>query len=402
MSTNGAGSLSQPVERALVIMEKTACSRRRLLAAVAATAAGGFARSSLGAGNANEIVLGMSLPLTGVLGSTAQGFREGTRIAFEDLNVAGGVHGRKIRVELMDDRFDRDLVVRNAKAMLDKGVLCLFGFMGTPGILAVSALVNERQVPLIGAVSGAPATKDPKNKFVFIVRTSFAKEAEDAVNVGVITGMKVWGVVYQDDGQGQAALAGVQTGLARHQLKTALEAAFPPAATPDFGDALARIQSSQLGALVFGGSAPALAALISQAKAKGVKLPATTVLSVVSPDAAIALLDDDAIGLRFTQPVPYPFSVRPGASAEYLGAVGRHSSEPPSFIGMEGFLSARLMIKALQMTPSLQRTSLVASLESMSNYPLTNDFRVTFGPADRSGASYVDTMIVGHGRRIIR
>ena len=32
---------------------------------------GGFARSSLGAGNANEIVLGMSLPLTGVLGSTA-------------------------------------------------------------------------------------------------------------------------------------------------------------------------------------------------------------------------------------------------------------------------------------------------------------------------------------------
>ena len=140
MSTNGAGLLSQPVERAPVIMEQAACSRRRLLAAVAAIAAGGFARSSLGAGNANEIVLGMSLPLTGVLGSTAQGFREGTRIAFEDMNVAGGVHGRKIRVELMDDRFDRDLVVRNAKAMLDQGVLCLFGFMGTPGILAVSAL----------------------------------------------------------------------------------------------------------------------------------------------------------------------------------------------------------------------------------------------------------------------
>jgi|JRYF01.1.fsa_nt_gb ABC-type branched-subunit amino acid transport system substrate-binding protein len=93
--------------------------------------------------------------------------------------------------------------------MLDQGVLCLFGFMGTPGILAVSALVNERQVPLIGAVSGAPATKDPTNKFVFIVRTSFSKEAENAVNVGVITGMKVWGVVYQDDGQGKAALAGV-------------------------------------------------------------------------------------------------------------------------------------------------------------------------------------------------
>lgn len=42
MSTNGAGLLSQPVERAPVIMEQAACSRRRLLAAVAAIAAGGF------------------------------------------------------------------------------------------------------------------------------------------------------------------------------------------------------------------------------------------------------------------------------------------------------------------------------------------------------------------------
>ena len=71
MGTNGADLLSEPVERAHVIMEQAACSRRRLLAAAAAIAAGGFARSSLGAGNANEIVLGMSLPLTGVLGSTA-------------------------------------------------------------------------------------------------------------------------------------------------------------------------------------------------------------------------------------------------------------------------------------------------------------------------------------------
>jgi branched-chain amino acid transport system substrate-binding protein len=402
VTSGTAGLVNQPVDRFPVAMTRTARSRRRLLAAVAAIATGTFARSSLAAGNANEIVLGMSLPLTGVLSSTARGFREGSRIAFEDLNVAGGVHGRKIRIELMDDKFDKDFVVRNATAMLDQGVLCLFGFMGTPGILAVSALVNERQVPLIGAVSGAPAAKDPKNKFVFIVRTSFVKEAESAVNVGVITGVKVWGVVYQDDGQGKAALAGVQTGLARHQLKAALEVAFPPAAKPDFGDALARIQSSQLGALVFGGSAPALAALVSQAKAKGIKLPATTVLSVVSPETAIALLGDDAIGLRFTQPVPYPFSLRAGAAAEYLESVRRHSNEPPSFIGMEGFLSARLMIKALQMTPSLQRNSLVASLESMNNYPLAKDFRVTFGPADRAGATYVDTMIVGRGRRIVR
>jgi branched-chain amino acid transport system substrate-binding protein len=43
-----------------------------------------------------NIVLGMSLPFTGVASINAQQFREGARILFESVNASGGIHGRRI------------------------------------------------------------------------------------------------------------------------------------------------------------------------------------------------------------------------------------------------------------------------------------------------------------------
>ena len=349
-----------------------------------------------------NIVLGMSLPFTGVASINAQQFREGARILFESVNASGGIHGRRIQLLILDDKFDKELVVQNARKLVDQGALALFGFMGTPGIIEVSKFVNENKIPLVGAVSGAPIVKDPSNRYVFVVRSSFAHEASSAVEIGTTTGVRSWGVVYQDDGQGRAALGGVTASLARQKLAPLVEAPFPPSAKPDFTQALLSIEKQRPAALIFGGSAPALAAFVTQAKEKGIILPVTTVLSVVSPEMAISLLGDDAIGLRFTQPVPYPYSTRNVGSSEYVGLVKRFSKEPASFLGMEGFLSAKLMIKTLQLTPSLRREKLVSTLESMTNFPLTEDFRVTYGPGNRSGSSFVDTMIIGRQRNILR
>lgn len=352
--------------------------------------------------NPPSIVLGMSLPFTGVASINAHQFREGSRILFESVNASGGVHGRRIELLILDDKFDKEVVVQNARKLVDQGVLALFGFMGTPGIVEVSKFVNENKVPLIGAVSGAPIVKDPSNRYVFVVRASFAHEASSAVEIGATTGVRSWGVVYQDDGQGRAALSGVTASLVRQKLAPLVEAPFPPSAKPDFSQTLLAIEKQRPAALIFGGSAPALAAFVKQAKEKGIALPVTTVLSVVSPEMAISLLGDDAIGLRFTQPVPYPYSARNAGSSEYMELVKRFSKEPASFLGMEGFLSAKLMIKTLQLTPSLQREKLVSTLETMSNFSLTEDFRVTYGANNRIGSSFVDTMIIGRQKNIIR
>ena len=165
---------------------------------------------------------------------------------------------------------------------------------------------------------------------------------------------------------------------------------------------MSRIEKEKPSALVFGGSAPALATFVKLAKQRGVVLPPTTVLSVVSPDTAISLLGDAAAGLRFTQPVPYPFSARGRSSVEYMELVKRYSKEPASFIGMEGFLTAKLMVKALEMTPTLQRAKILTTLEAMKNVALTDDFHVSFGPQDRTGSRYVDTLMVGTNKSILR
>ena len=200
--------------------------RRQLFAHLGSLAAiSSWPGISLGQGQ--EIVLGSSLPLTGVIASNAREFREGSRLVFEAVNAAGGIQGRQIRVIVLDDGFDRKRVVTNAKQLADQGVLCLYGFMGTPGIIEVSPVLTEMQMPLIGAVSGAPALKDPSHRYVFVMRASFAAEAAHAVEIGITTGMRSWGVVYQDDGQGKSALQGVTASLLEHQLKPLVEQPSP-------------------------------------------------------------------------------------------------------------------------------------------------------------------------------
>jgi branched-chain amino acid transport system substrate-binding protein len=367
------------------------------------------AATSLGLGNMGaarsvsrgEIVLGVSLPFTGVLSKSAQQFLEGAKMTFDAANLAGGVHGRKILLEVLDDKFDRTLTLSNAKKLIDRDVLCLFGFMGSPGVLAVSDLLNERQVPLVGATAGSSAAKAARHKYIFIVRATFEQEAEYAVTVGVLTGLKTWAGVYQDDGE-LATRRGVRSGLAKHQLKPVLEIVFPTLQNADFSDALEQVRRANPSALLYGGGIPWLRAFIQQAKAKQVALPIISVLSAVSPENAVAVLGDDAKGLRFTQPMPYPFNSRLNSSAEYRRLVERFSSQQPSYVGMEGFLSAKLMLRALQQSPSLQRSAIVEALESMRNYRLTEDFSVTFAPNDHAGSSYVDSLMIGRDLHLVR
>lgn len=60
------------------------------------------------------------------------------------------------------------------------------------------------------------------------------------------------------------------------------------------------------------------------------------------------------------------------------------------------------MIKVLQLTPNLTAERIVSTLESMKNLALTREFMITFGPGDRSGSGFVDTLMIGRNGAILR
>lgn len=353
------------------------------------------------AGESDPIRLGVSLPLTSPLAVSAKQFLDGAQACFGDVNLKGGIRGRKIELLVLDDKFDPVKVVENSRELLQKQVVSLFGYMGTPGVLQMGKFTSEYKIPLVGAVSGSPAAKDPNNKYLFVMRASFQQEAAMAVNIGVSTGTTSWGVVYQEDASGKAALDGVVSMLQKNGLKPAMAASFV-GAKPDFTATIKQVAEIKPSALFFGGNAPALAGLVRAAKEKGVVLPSITSLSLANLSEVTNMLGDAAVGLKFTQPIPYPFNTRTQTSAEYARVMKAHSREQPSFPGMEGYLAAKLMVTVLDKTPSVTPERIVATLESMKFVPVTPEFLVTYGPGDCTGSKFVDMLMIGTNRAVIR
>ena len=52
----------------------------------------------------DEIVIGGNLELTGQVGSYGSSINDGAKLAIAEINEAGGINGKKIRYEVIDNR----------------------------------------------------------------------------------------------------------------------------------------------------------------------------------------------------------------------------------------------------------------------------------------------------------
>ena len=89
----------------------------------------------LGPADAAELVIGQVAPLSGVLASTGHQMVVGGKIYFDSINAEGGVHGAKIRHEVVDDGYKVAETVRLTQQMLAKPeVVALFVLAGTANV----------------------------------------------------------------------------------------------------------------------------------------------------------------------------------------------------------------------------------------------------------------------------
>jgi ABC-type branched-subunit amino acid transport system substrate-binding protein len=137
----------------------------------------------------NEIVIGQTSSFSGAIAGEVREQTEGARLYFDWVNANGGVNGRRIRLESMDDAFDPKRAARNARALIDKGVFALFLTRGTPQNEAILPVLQETGTPLVAPSTGAIALHQPVNPLVFNVRTRYQTEAETAIGQLVSQGI---------------------------------------------------------------------------------------------------------------------------------------------------------------------------------------------------------------------
>lgn len=120
---------------------------------VAAILSMGFAAPAL----AQDVTVGVAGPMTGSYATFGAQFKAGAEAAVADLNAAGGVLGKKLKIEIGDDACDPKQAVAVANKMAGLKVPLIAGHFCSGSSIPASAVYNEA-----GILQISPASTNPK------------------------------------------------------------------------------------------------------------------------------------------------------------------------------------------------------------------------------------------------
>ena len=355
------------------------------LAASSTLLATGFA-------NAQDIVLGQSVALSGPAQELGRGMQLGAKTFFDQVNASGGIRGRKIVLRTLDDGYEPPRAAANTKKFVDDSdVLALFGYVGTPTSAASVPLAIKAKVPFFGAFSGAELLRTPMNRFVFNVRASYFDETETIVRQMTQGGATKIAVFYQNDSYGQAGLSGVEKALSKRNLQVAAKATVERNSN-DVAAALATMLAAKPEVIVMIGAYGSCAEFIKQAKAKQLATQFVNV-SFVGTAALAKALGPAADGVMISQVMPPPTANKFPVIVDYQKALRAAGVNDLSYTSLEGYIAARVFVEALRRGGDASREALIRALESLRNVDV-GGFNVALSPDNHNASRFVEMTVL--------
>ena len=138
----------------------------------------------------DRIVLGQSAPFSGSAAQLGLQFNLGAQLHFEAVNAKGGINGRRIELQRLDDGYEPERCAANTRQFIGQNVFALFGYVGTPTSLAALPLATEAKVPFFAPFTGAQALREPFNRYAIHVRASYFDETAAIVRQVTSVGIR--------------------------------------------------------------------------------------------------------------------------------------------------------------------------------------------------------------------
>lgn len=365
--------------------------RRLTTLAAACLAAGCVAFPAGSSGTATPIAVGSTGPLTGR--SASADVLRGEQAYLRYVNARGGVNGRRIELELLDDGGDASRAAANARRLIDHDrVFALFSIVGSEASLAVREVAAAAHVPQVfsmatarslGSSSYPGTTGYPPSSF------EVAEIYAQHVLTTDRTTAKI-AVLYANNDDGQDALAGLKQGLGAQGAHLLVDAApIGPTAT-DVSAELRQLQASGANTLelfvppkLVLATYPELALLGWQPQVYvGPDVTGTPFPRLTSSPAA-----EGSISVLWARdPATARFAHDPGAKLA-AQIMARYASAPSNGAVVAGMAAAYSFVDALRKAgPAPTRASLlsaIASLNEVSNPFLVPGVQVRLAPGRR-------------------
>ncbi|MBF6991049.1 ABC transporter substrate-binding protein [Cupriavidus sp. IK-TO18] len=354
---------------------------------------------------ADTILLGQSAALTGPARSLGKQMNAGARLYFDHINQQGGIFGRKIRLEVLDDYYEPEPAAKNTRKLIEEErVFALFGYVGTPTSQAALPLATEARVPFFGPYTGARSVREPRSRYVFHVRAGYSDEATAILRQIQTTGLKRVAVVYNDDAYGKAELEELE-----RAVKSAADSGVRLVAreavvrnTMEIGDAMQGVLKASPDTVVMISAYRTAGAFVKEALRRGYNGQFYNV-SFVGTQALANEVGAKGSGVIISQVMPHPGNATLPVVREYLRLL-QAEGKPNEFdyASIEGYIAAKAFAEGLRRAgKDLTREKLVTALESMRSVDL-GGFIVNFTPENHVGSRFVEMTVINSKGQVIR
>ena len=352
---------------------------------------------------ADRILFGQSAAFSGPAQALGKGMRLGIEAAFHEVNQRGGVHGRRLELIALDDRYEPEAAIANTLQLIEQEkVFALIGAVGTPTSRSAVPVADAAGVPYLAPFTGAAFLRETLNwESVVNLRASYDQETEEMVErLTTDLGIERIAVVYQDDSFGRAGYLGALRALLRRGLAPVATGLYPRNTT-FIKKALLDIRQSEPEAVIMVGAYEPLAELIAWARFTGMDPVFVNISFVGSNALAGALQEKDArkgLGVYVTQVVPFPKDANLPITDSYQKALADYapSEAEPGFVSLEGYLAGRLAIAALERCfLEISRSCLLKSLKGGGVFQLEG-LDLFYSRFDNQGSDSVFLTVIGH------
>ena len=350
----------------------------------------------------SEIVLGMHTDLSGPAATYGVSSSNAVKMRFDEVNEAGGIHGRKIRLVVEDTQYQVPRAVQAGAKLINRDrIFAMVAGLGTPMNNALFKDQFDAGVPNLFPLSAARSMYEPFHKLKFYGAASYVDQVRAGIQYFASKkGKKALCAMYQDTDFGKEVLDGVQLQAEKLKLKVVETVTHKPT-DQDFSAQVTKLKAAGCDLVVMG--TIVRDSIVPYATARKMGWTDVDFLgSAASYDLFVAAAQGGvteglyAMGLTA---MPYRETLSPQAQAWFDRYKDRYKVDP-NIGAIYGHVAADLTVTAIEKTgPELTTDNFVRAMESVKGYhDIFNGPEVSFAADKHQGADSSFLAVVKGGR----
>lgn len=322
---------------------------RRRISFAAVLGLAGFLASQQAALAADPVVIGLSSPQTGGAAYLGQHQRWGAELAVEELNAAGGVIGRPLKLAVQDNQCNPTQGAASAEQLISVGkVSAIVGALCSSATLSIMPIVQRAGIPLVVETSTSPKITEQAgaggNIWTFRINPS---DAELAVGLAryLIADGKIKKVAFagEDTDYGRGGHAALKAVLAKSGIEVGAGDFFGRD-TQDFSAFMARMASEKPDAIALYLNGADELNFLRQYRAARLRIPLTG--RVEFSELQEGIVQSGAID-GATSVYPYSEQIDTPGNVAFIDKFRKKFGELPNTQSYEAYVATRLVADAV-------------------------------------------------------